>query len=44
MSQRYSGNIKRQKDTQLGILKINAFCQKVQEKASGPGESTAGVM
>ena len=44
MSERY-GNIKRPKlqDTQLGILKIHAFCRKIQQRASGPGESTAGV-
>ena len=43
MSQRYSDNIKRQKDTQLGILKINSFCQKVQERPLGPGESIVVV-
>ena len=30
-------------DTQLGILKIYAFCRKNHKRASGPGESTAGV-
>ena len=46
MSQRYSENIKRPKpqDTQLGILKIYAFCWKIQQRASGPGKSTAGIM
>ena len=29
------------KENQLGILKIYAFCQKIQQRASGPGESTA---
>ena len=38
-------NIKKPKlqDTQLGILKIYAFCRKIQQRASCPGESTAGV-
>ena len=31
------------KDNQLEILKIYEFCQKIQQMASGPGESTAGV-
>ena len=46
MSQRYNDNIKRPKsqDTQLGILKIYAFCQKIQQKAFGPGESTLLVL
>ena len=45
MSQRYNDNIKRPKlqDTQQGILKIYSFCWKIQQKALGPGESTAGV-
>ena len=45
MSQRYNENIKRPKlkENQLGILKIYVFCQKIQQRASGPGESTAGV-
>ena len=30
------------KENQLGILKIYAFCQKIQQSASGPGESIAG--
>ena len=44
MRQRYD-NIKRQepKENQLGILKIYTFCQKVQQRALGPGQSTAGV-
>ena len=42
MSQRYNGNIKRPKP--LGILEIYSFCQKIQQKASGPGESTTGIM
>ena len=45
MSQRYNDNIKRPKlqDTQLGILKIYVFCQKIQQRVSGPGESAGGV-
>ena len=45
MSQTYNDNIKRLKpqDTQLGILKIYAFCWKIQQNELGPGESTAGV-
>ena len=45
MSQRYNDNIKRPKpkENQLGILKNYAFCQKIQQRASGPGESTDGV-
>ena len=45
MSQTYHDNIKKPKlqDTQLGILKIYAFCQKIQQRASCPGESPAGV-
>ena len=44
MRQRYD-NIKRQepKENQLGILKIYTFCQKVQQRALGSGQSTAGV-
>ena len=30
-------------DTQLGILKFYAFCQKIQQRALGPGESAVGV-
>ena len=43
-SQRYD-SIKRPKlqDTQLGILRIYAFCQKIQQRAAGPGESTVGI-
>ena len=35
MSQTYYDNIKKPKlqDTQLGILKIYAFCQKIQQRA-----------
>ena len=45
VNQRYNDNIKRpkQQDTLLGILKIYSFCQKIQQRASGPGEN-AGVM
>ena len=45
MSQRYNDNIKRPKphDTQLGILEIYTFCPKIQQRASGPGESVGGV-
>ena len=31
-------------NTQLWILKIYAFCQKIQQMVLGPGESAAGVM
>ena len=46
MSQGYNNNIKRPnlQDTQLGILKTYKFCQKIQQRVLGPGESTAGVM
>ena len=45
MSQIYNDNIKRPKeqDIPLNILKIYTFFWKIQQKASGPGESTAGV-
>ena len=45
-SQAGNENIKKPKpqDILLGILKIYAFCQKIQQRASGPGESTAGVI
>ena len=45
MDETYNDNIKRPKlqDTQLGILKIYTFCQKIQQRASSPGEGTAGV-
>ena len=45
MSQRYYDNTKRPKpqETQLGIRRIYAFCWKIQQRASGPGESAAGV-
>ena len=45
MSQIYNDNIKRPKpqDFPLGILKIYAFYRKIQQRASGAGESTAGV-
>ena len=45
MNQRYNDYVKRPKpqDTQLGILKIYAFYQKIQQRTSGPGENTAGV-
>ena len=32
------------KENQLGILKISAFCQNIQQRASGPRESAAWVM
>ena len=45
MSQRYNDNIRpKPQDTQLGILKIYAFCWKIQQRASGPGEGAAGIM
>ena len=30
-------------DTQLGVLKICSFCQKIQQRASSTGENTGGV-
>ena len=46
MSQTYNENTKRSntKENELGILKIYAFCRKIQQRVSGPRESTAGVM
>ena len=46
MSQRYNDNIKRPKlqNIQLGILNIYAYFWKIQQRVSGPGASTAGVM
>ena len=45
MSQIYNDNVKNPKphDILLRILKIYAFYQKIHQRASGPGESTAGV-
>ena len=45
MSQIYNDNIKRPKpqDIPLGILEIYAFYQKIQQRASGPGENTAEI-
>ena len=45
MSQRYRDNTKRpnRKENQLGILRMYAFCQKIQQTALDPGESAAGV-
>ena len=45
MSQRYNGDTKRPKpkEIQLGILKIYAFCWKIQQRALGPGESCCKV-
>ena len=45
MRQRYHDNVKREKpkENQLGIIKIYTFCQEIQQKTSGPGESTGGV-
>ena len=31
------------KENELGILNVYAFCQKIQQRASCPGESAAGV-
>ena len=46
MSQIYNDNIKRPKpqDIPLGILEIYTRYWKIQQRALGPGESTAGVM
>ena len=35
MRQRYNNNAK---ENQLGLLKVYAFCQKIQQKTSSPGE------
>ena len=45
MSQTYNDSIKRSKpqDTRLGIIKIFAFCWKIQQRKSGSGESAAVV-
>ena len=45
MSQTYNGNTKRPKsqDTQLEILKIYTFCQKIQQRVLVLGDSAAGV-
>ena len=45
MNQRYNDNTKSPKlqDTQQGILQLRAFCQKIQQSTSFPGESTGGV-
>ena len=45
MSERYIDNTKRPKpqDTQIGILKVYAFYQKIQQRGSDPGQSTDGV-
>ena len=45
MSQIYNDNIRRPKaqNIPLGILKIYTFYWKIQQRASGPGENTAGV-
>ena len=45
MRQRYNDNTKRlkPKENQLGILKMYPFHQKIQQRASGLGESAAGV-
>ena len=45
MSQRYNDKTKRPKpkENQLEILKIYAFCQKIQQRALAPAESAAGV-
>ena len=38
-------NIKRPKPqgTQLGVLKIHAFCRKIQQRPLGPVDGAAGV-
>ena len=43
---RYSDDTKRPKlkENQLGILKIYTFCQKIQQKVSGPGESSVWLL
>ena len=46
MSQRYNDSTKmpQLKENQPGILKIYAFCWKIQQRGLGPGDSAAGVM
>ena len=46
MSQRYNGITKRSKpnENQLGVLKVYAFCQIIQQRASRPGGGATGVM
>ena len=41
----YNENTKKptSKGTQLSISKIYAFCRKIQQGVSGPGDSTAGL-
>ena len=45
MSQKYNGNMRRPKpqDTQLGSLRIHAFCRKIQQRALGSEENATGV-
>ena len=45
MSQTYNDKIKMPKllDTQLGIIKIYAFCQKIQQRTLDPRESAAEI-
>ena len=44
MSQAYNDNIKAKlQDTQLEMLKIHPFCQKIRKKDLGPGETVAGI-
>ena len=45
MSERYNDNTERLrlKENQLGILKVYAFCEKIQQRASSPEESAAGL-
>ena len=42
---KHNDNIERAKlqNAQLGILRIYAFCWKIQQRMFGPGESAAGV-
>ena len=46
MAQRYNGNTKRPqlKKNQPGFLNIYVICWKIQQRHSGPGDSTAGVI
>ena len=45
MSQRYNDNTKRPKlkENQLRSLKIYTFCQKIQQRVSGPGEGYISI-
>ena len=44
MSQKYNNNMRsKPQDNWLGILKIYALCQKIQQRASDPQKMVAGI-